>query len=71
MINLRHRIHISVANRKGERERIVSGKSLRLPQRLLKILFGDGTHILVITPGRTVEGIEIKEVADGGGENDR
>ncbi len=66
MKNLRHKVQINIANRKGEKEKVVSGMTLRLPQRLLKMLFGDFTEVLVITPGRTVEGIEIKEIGNGG-----
>ncbi len=66
MNKLRHRIQISIANHKGEREHVVSGTALRFPRKLLKMLFGDGTHILVITPGRTVDEVEIKEVEAGG-----
>lgn len=66
MKNLRHKVQINIANRKGEKEKVVSGTTLRLPQRLLKMIFGDFTEVLVITPGRTVEGIEIKEVGNGG-----
>lgn len=69
MKNLRHKIQVSIANRNGEKERVVSGTSLRLPQRLLKLLFGEFTDVLVITPGKTVEGIEIKEVGNGGGQH--
>ena len=62
MTNLRHKVQINIANRQGEKQKVVSGTTLRLPQRLLKMLFGDFTEVLVITPGKTVEGIEIKEI---------
>lgn len=61
MRTLRHKILVSIADRTGEKERVVSGTSMRLPQRLLNLLFGEFTDVLVITPGRTVEGIEIRE----------
>lgn len=66
MRNLRHKVQINIANRNGDKQKVVSGTTLRLPQRLLKMVFGDFTEVLVISPGRTVEGIEIKEVRDGG-----
>lgn len=69
MKNLRRKIQVSIADRNGDKERVLSGTSLRIPQRLLKLLFGELTDVLVITPGRTVEGIEIKEISrkDGTG----
>lgn len=61
MKNLQHKILVSIADRTGKKELVVSGTSMRLPQRLLNLLFGELTDVLVIAPGRTVEGIEIRE----------
>lgn len=64
-MGLKHKVQINVANKNGEKQRVVSGATLRLPQRLLKMIFGDFCEVLVITPGKSVEGIEIKEVKAG------
>ena len=66
MRNLRHKVQINIATRNGDKQKVVSGTTMRLPQRLLKMVFGDFTEVLVISPGRTVEGIEIKEIRNGG-----
>lgn len=66
MKQLRHRIQISIADRKGRRQQVVSGMMLRLPKRLLTLIFGELTDVLVITPGKSVEEIEIKEIDSGG-----
>ena len=63
---MKHKIQINIADRKGNKQRIVSGTTVRLPERLLRFLFGDFTEVLVLTPGKTVEGIEVKEIRDGG-----
>lgn len=64
---MKHKIQINIADRKGNKQHIVNGTTVRLPERLLRFLFGDFTEVLVLTPGKTVEGIEVKEVRDGGG----
>ena len=67
MNHLRHKIQINISDRKGTKQSVVSGKTLRLPVRLLHFLFGDFTEVLIITPGKTVDGIEVKEMKDGDG----
>lgn len=62
MKHLRHKIQISIADQKGGRERVVSSTKLRLPIRILRLIFGEFTDVLVIAPGKSVEGIEIKEI---------
>lgn len=64
MRNLRHKVQINIANKNGAKEKVVSSTTMSLPKRLLKMLFGDFTELFVISPGRTVEGIEIKEIRD-------
>lgn len=62
MKKFRHKVQINISSRHGEKQKVISGTLLRLPQRLLKMLFGELTDVMVIAPGKTVEGIEIKEV---------
>jgi hypothetical protein len=69
MINLRHKILVHVTNRKGEKENVMHGTILRLPRKLLKLLFGDIQEIMLVTPGKTVAGFEIKEVGMNGGDH--
>ena len=66
MKTIRHKVQIKLGNHSGDREEIISGTMMRLPQKLLQMIFGDFTDVLLITPGRTVDSIEIKEVGKGG-----
>ena len=66
MKNLKHKVRINIADRGGNKERVVTGTTMVLPSCLLKILFGDFSEVLVLTPGKTVKGIEIREIRDGG-----
>jgi len=73
MSKSRHIIKVNVSDCKGNKRNVLSGTTLRMPQRLMRFLFGEFAEILVLNPGASVEGIEIKEVKDGGGyiEEDR
>lgn len=66
MKKLCHRIRINVSDRAGNREQVMDGVKLRVPAKILQLIFGELTDVMVISPGRNVEGIEIHEVRRGG-----
>ena len=62
MMNLQHRVQINIADRSGQKKQVLGSKKVRLPQRLLNLIFGDFCEVLVLTPGKTVGEVEIHEV---------
>jgi len=66
-MNLQHKVQINVARKDGSQKKAVikSGIS-KIPQRLLNFLFGEFTEILVLTPGQSVQSVEIHEIRKGG-----
>lgn len=63
-MKLRHTVKVNVAGRKGNKQEVLKSTSIRLPKRLLKLLFGDFEEMLVIVPGKSVEGIVIQEISE-------
>lgn len=63
---MKHKVCISIADRKGDKTELLKGKRKVLPMRLLKLLFGDFCEVFVLTPGETVSSVEIKELRRGG-----
>lgn len=61
---MKHKVKIAVSNG-GKKTQVLTSGSIRLPMRLLRWLLGDFCEILVLTPGKTVQGVEIQEVTDG------
>jgi len=61
---MKHKVKIAVSNG-GKKTQVLAGRSIRLSKRLLRWLLGDFCEILVLTPGKTVQGVEIQEVAEG------
>ncbi len=57
-----HRVQINVANNTGQIERVLESHRISLPERLLKLLVGSFCEVLVLTPGSSVQNIEIHEV---------
>lgn len=61
-MKLKHKVRINIANGNGQKKEVLRSEHKRLPKRLLTFLFGEFCEILVLMPGETVQGIEIKEI---------
>lgn len=61
---MKHKVKIAVSNG-GKKTQILTSGSIKLPMRFLRWLLGDFCEILVLTPGKTVQGVEIQEVTEG------
>ncbi len=58
----KHKVRINVKNEQGSKERLLEGADLRLPQRLIRFLFGDFTTVYLLKPGQNIESVEVREV---------
>lgn len=67
---LKHMIRINVTDEKSK-TRVLEGADRRLPMRLLRLLFGDFTMVYLLSPGQSVESVEIHELKGGKRENEQ
>ena len=66
-MNLQHKVQINVARKDGSQKKAVIKSGItKIPQRLLNFLFGEFTEVLVLTPGQSVQSVEIHEIEKGG-----
>lgn len=63
-MKIKHKVRINIADRSGHKQKILQSEYKRIPEKLLTLLFGEFCEIIVLTPGKTVQGIEIKEMPD-------
>lgn len=63
---VKHKIVINVSDSSGRMENVLKGADVKLPARLLKFLFGEFTQVYLLSPGQTVESVDIREVEEGG-----
>ncbi len=63
---LKHRVSINITGVGGQGKNIIAGAERRLPSRLLRFLFGDFTQVYFLSPGQSVESVEIHEIEEGG-----
>lgn len=61
-MNLKHKISICVARPDGRKTTVLNSGSRTMRSKLLNLLFGEKVGIIVVTPGETVENVEIKEI---------
>ena len=65
-MSLKHKVTINVAKPNGEKSSVIQSSRKTIRTRMLDFLFGKKVSLLVITPGVSVETVEIKEIKDGG-----
>lgn len=65
-MGLKHRVKINVTDETAAKKRVLEGADIRLPRRLLRFLFGDFTTVYLLSPGQSVESVEIHEVKPDG-----
>ena len=63
---VKHRIVINVSDSGGRKENVLKGADVKPPARLLRFLFGEFTQVYLLSPGQTVESVDIREVEEGG-----
>lgn len=63
-MNLKHRIRINVTRPDGNLEAVLNGGSKSIRSKLLEHLLGKELGVLVITPGDSVQTIEIHEMKE-------
>ena len=61
-MQIKHRVRINVADRNGNQQNVLESRKLRVPQRILRLLFGDFCEVLVLTPDKSVQGVEIEQL---------
>lgn len=70
-MGLKHKVTINVSKPGGIRDPVLKSGSGRFRSRLLNLLFGEKVGVIVITPGDSVETVEIKEIKEGGTEHEQ
>lgn len=65
-MGLKHKITINVSDPSGKKATVLRGADIRLPSKIIKLLFGDFTQVYLLAPGQTVESVDVKEIKEGG-----
>jgi len=63
---LKHKVCINVGRVDGGKAQVIRSGQRTIRSRLLNFLFGREVGVFVLTPGRSVELVEIRELPQGG-----
>lgn len=63
---MKHKVSINIAKPGSTSTLVVRSGSVQIRKKLLDFLFGKNMNVLVLSPGDTVQTVEIREVKEGG-----
>lgn len=63
---IKHKVIINVTDEKGDKMEVLRGGQLKLPQKIIKFLFGDYRQVFLLDPGQSVQSVDVKELKEGG-----
>ncbi len=63
---MKHKVSINIAKPGSTPTPVVRSGSVQIRKKLLDFLFGKNMNVLVLSPGDTVQTVEIREVKEGG-----
>lgn len=63
---IKHKVIINVTDEKGDKMEVLRGGQLKLPQKIIKFLFGDYRQVFLLDPGQSVQSVDVRELKEGG-----
>lgn len=67
---MKHKVCINIAKPGGTPTPAVRSGTVQIRKRLLDFLFGQQVNVLVLSPGDSVQTVEIRELKEGGKNRD-
>ncbi|ADK13417.1 hypothetical protein [Clostridium ljungdahlii] len=64
-MSLKHKVCINISHPSGNSTPVIDSGTKQIRKRLLNFLFGEKVNVLVLTPGDSVETVEIRELKGG------
>ncbi len=62
---MKHKVRINLVTNENKRQQLYADRTLSLPKRIVRLLFGEATQILIMQPGQSVKTVEFFELPDG------
>ncbi len=69
-MGLKHKVCVNIAETDGMPTQVIRSGTLQIRRRLIDLLFGQKVNVLVLSPGDTVQTVEIRELKEGGKEHE-
>lgn len=59
---MKHTVKINVAGHGGNGTEVLRARKMSLPKKIIRFIFGEFCEVMVLAPGKTVQGVEICEL---------
>ncbi len=65
-MGIKHKVCINIAEKDGASSPVIRSGTMQIRKKLLDFLFGQQVNVLVLSPGDSVQTVEIRELKEGG-----
>ena len=65
-MGIKHKVCINIAEKDGASSPVTRSGTMQIRKKLLDFLFGQQVNVLVLSPGDSVQTVEIRELKEGG-----
>lgn len=65
-MGIKHKVCINIAEKDGASSPVIRSGTMQIRKKLLDVIFGQQVNVLVLSPGDSVQTVEIRELKEGG-----
>lgn len=62
---MKHKVQVNLITKDNRKQQLYADRMISLPKRIVRLLFGEATQILIMQPGQSVKTVEFYELPDG------
>lgn len=61
---MKHKVKVNLITKENRKQQLYADRAISLPRRIVKLLFGEATQILIMQPGQSVKTVEFYELPE-------
>lgn len=61
---MKHKVRVNLITKENRKQQLYADRAISLPRRIVKLLFGEATQILIMQPGQSVKTVEFYELPE-------
>ena len=61
---MKHKVKVNLITKENRKKQLYEERTISLPRRIVRLLFGEATQILIMQPGQSVKTVEFFELPE-------
>ena len=61
---MKHKVKVNLITKENRKKQLYEERTISLPRRIVRFLFGEATQILIMQPGQSVKTVEFFELPE-------